>query len=419
MRSDHSVASPQTDRLSQYALVFIFGLATLLYAMQLFTPLRLTTDGITYLSFADSAVQGSGFSTIRHTYFLLPKGYPTLLFAMMKTGLFSSATLVASNLLFLGLALVLSFKTLTALAFEREAAAAACLLTLLSYATVKHVTQAMSDFLFFFSAACAFWLMTRKGPYKWLAIVPSLCAAEVRLLGLALFVPIAYLVWKSAAKRPRILVPVCGVVALCLGIGLWAGRRYFATNLELLHRYGVGRFLWLAIVTHCEDFGQLLLNLPYTKLGTWSAVWIISTGAVGLLLFVTGIIALYRSSPMVSFYLLGCTVLILPWPYTDPRFWLPVMPYVCVAIYTGMILLFKRVPRWTLGSYVALFCIAGFAALGYSTWLTFSGPKFPYRYGDGALRSAYIAHCSGSVEAGNREALNLLRRYEWRCEGKD
>jgi hypothetical protein len=90
-----------------------------------------------------------------------------------------------------------------------------------------------------------------------------------------------------------------------------------------------------------------------------------------------------------------------------------------VAIWKGIVQVFGRIPRWAIVGYAALFSVAGFAALGYSTWITFSGPKFPYRYGDGGLRSAYIAHCSGSAESSNQLALNLLRRYEWHCDARE
>lgn len=401
--------------LTGYALVVLFGLATLVYMLQVFTPLRLTSDGITYLSFADAAAQGHGFATIHQTYFVFPKGYPTFLFGLMRMGVFSSAALVASNLVFLWLALTLSYKTLISLGFERLVAGTACLLTYLSYATIKHVTQAMSDFLFFFLAALAFWLMTRKSPSKWLAILPCMCAVEVRLLGLALFVPLAFLVWQSAAKRPKILIPLGVLVAACLAIGAWAGQRYFATNTSLLHQYGFGHFVWLSANTHFEDFGQLVINLPWTKLPASSAVLIKSIGAIAFVMFALGAIVLFESSPLISLYLLGCSVLILPWPYTDPRFWLPVMPYIVVAIWKGIVRIRGSVPTWTAAGYTALFSIAGFAALGYSTWITFSGPMFPYRYGDGGLRSAYAARCA-ATDSKNQDALNLLRRYEWHCE---
>jgi hypothetical protein len=213
----------------------------------------------------------------------------------MRMGIFSSGVLVASNLIFLWLALILSHRSLIDLGFEREVAAISCLLTYLCYATVKHVTQAMSDFLFFFLAALAFWLMTRKSSYKWLAILPGLCAVEVRLIGLALFVPMAFLVWQSAAKRPKILIPLCGLVVVCLGIGVWTSRRYFETNTSLLHQYGVGHFVWLSANVHWEDFGQLAVNLPWTKLPAWTILLIKATGAIAFFLFAWGAILLFKS----------------------------------------------------------------------------------------------------------------------------
>lgn len=399
-------------------IVIVVVLASLFYILQAFTPLRLTSDGIAYLSFADSALQGQGLQAIAQNRFSFPKGYPVFLFGMMKTGIFSSATLVISNLIFFGLALVLSRQSLVALGFESEIASLSCLLTYLSYAAIKHITQAMSDFLYFFLAAFAFWLLTRKGPSRWLAVIPGLCAAEVRLLGLALFVPISFLVWQWAAKRPKILIPLCAVVVGCLGIGVWAGRRYFAIGSLLFRHYGMLEFARLSAATHCLDFGQLIFNLPWTKLPTWTLGLIIGTGAIGILLFILGVVALYKSSPLVSFYLAASSALILPWPYTDPRFWVPIMPYMVVAIWAAIIRIRRSVPNWTVLGYTALFSMAGFAALGYSSWITFSGPNFPYRYGDGELRRAYIAGCSGSADPGNPAAINLLRRYEWKCGAK-
>ena len=419
LSSSNSVLPPEsTPNASTKVLFAIFGLATLLYLLQLWTPLRLTTDGISYLTFADAAAQGDGLASIRQGHFSFPKGYPGFLFFMMRTGVFSSAALVASNLLLLALALVFSYQALTAIGFQKQPAGIGCLLTYLSYATVKHITQAMSDFLFFFLAACSFWLMTRRSWYKWFAVVPGLCAVEVRLLGVALFVPIAFLLWKSAAKRPKVLMPAVGVAACCLAIGIWSGRHYFANNSSLLQYYGLGQFLRLAGATHCEDFGQLIIDLPWTKLPVWTAVFIIGTEAIGLGLFFIGLWEVHKLSPLLSFYLIGCTLLILPWPFTDPRFWMPIMPYGVVVIWQAITHFCARVPKWTVIAYITLFLIAGFGALGYSTWITFSGPKFPDRYGDGGLRNVYAARCTGSPGSDNESALTLLRRYEWRCDPK-
>ncbi|HYA23864.1 MAG TPA: hypothetical protein VEF05_06870, partial [Terriglobales bacterium] len=116
-------------------------------------------------------------------------------------------------------------------------------------------------------------------------------------------------------------------------------------------------------------------------------------------------------------YLIAYTALILPWPFTDPRFWLPVMPFVFLAIAEGIAFVFRRVPQFSLAvPYVIAFCVLGFGALGYSTWLTFSGPRFSERYGDGLLRTAYQANCSSAAVGANERALELLRRYAWHCQ---
>jgi hypothetical protein len=245
-----------------------------------------------------------------------------------------------------------------------------------------------------------------------------LCAVEVRLIGLALFVPMAFLVWQSAAKRPKILILLCTLVAVCLGIGVWTSRRYFGTNTSLLHQYGVGHFVWLSANVHFEDFGQLAINLPWTKLPAPTILLIKATGAIAFFLFAWGAILLFKSSPLLSLYLLGCSLLILPWPYTDPRFWLPILPYVVVAIWKAIVQISGPLPKWTTAGYVALFSIAGFVALGYSTWITFSGPMFPSRYGDGGLSHAYAARCAAPLDPANGDAITLLQRYEWHCDAK-
>lgn len=66
---------------------------------------------------------------MRERRFGFPKGYPTFLLVMMRTGVFSSAALVVSNLIFLCLALAFSFQSLVTLGFERGVSTVARLFT--------------------------------------------------------------------------------------------------------------------------------------------------------------------------------------------------------------------------------------------------------------------------------------------------
>ena len=404
----------------------VFVLAVLLYVLQVFTPLRLTTDGVAYLSLADLAAT-QGFPALAHTEFQFPKGYPAFVFVLMKVGIFSSASMVLVNLICFAVGVALSFRTLLALGFERFQAVMACVLTVLSFAAVKHITQGMSDFLFFALAATACWFMTLQSRLKWLAILPCVaCALEVRFIGLALLFPLAAMTWSSAKKRPVALARTGLVVAGLMIAGVWAGRHYVLKNFQILRLGGLAQFLGRNVIAHFQDFGEMMLNVPASKLPVWAYGVTLLVGIIAIVCFWTGIVVLWRRSPWCAAYMAGYCCLILPWPYTDPRFWLPAMPFVLLTLYAGASAVLKAsfktalegVPKLAVVAYCILFCGLGFAALGYSTWLTFSGPKFPDRYGDRLLRTTYLTGCSAPGADVNLPALNLLRRYEWHCRDR-
>ena len=142
-----------------------------------------------------------------------------------------------------------------------------------------------------------------------------------------------------------------------------------------------------------------------------------------MFLFFAGTVAVWSGSQWLSAYLIACCLLILPWPYTDPRFWLHILPFVVVAIVLGVQAVaeklhcsFAGLPAGLAFAYAVVFCCLGLAALGYSTWITFSGPQFPYRYGDGLLRPTYLTGCSSPAsDRTDSRSLHLLRVYEWHC----
>lgn len=405
------------DSLSRY-ISHVGILAAALYLAQLFTPLRLTSDAIDYLSLADSALKGDGLTTLLSAHFRFPKGYAVFAFLLMKVGLFSSVTLVAFNLLFFAIGLALSFRTLIALGFQRSQAMVACLMTLLSFTAVKHITQGMSDFLFFAAASCVCWLITVKSPYRWAAmLLCAMCAIEMRFIGLALLAPLLVTAFSDLRKRPIVMAVASSVAFGGLAIGLWVGRHYLLANADLLRSYGWFRFLETTATTHSQDFAELIINAPFSKLPAGLSVLLLLVGAATFLIFVTGVFALRDRARWLFAYLVAYSALILPWPFTDPRFWLPVMPFVCVAIAEGISVVFAHAPKLAIvAPYMIAFCVVGFGALGYSTWLTFSGPKFSARYGDGLLRTAYQANCSSASANADQRALELLRRYDWHCQ---
>jgi hypothetical protein len=404
------------DKALRNIVYFTFGVSIAFYLTQLFTPLRLTTDSIAYLSLADTAAREGFFHALKQPKFPFPKGYPAFIFLFMKAGIFSSTALVISNLLLFAAGLIFSFRTLTSLGCERSHALIACLFTLVSFTAVKFVTQGMSDFLFFALSACACWLITLQNRYRWAAILLCVaCAIEVRFIGLALIAPIAVSIWPFIRRRPVALAVAAAATFGCLCAGIWAGHHYLASNLQIFRNNGLGRFATRNLVAHFQDFGELAGNAPLSQLPHWIHGPALVLGSVALVFFFMGIIALWARCQWLCCYLIAYSGLILPWPYSDPRFWLPAMPFVVFTVHAGIMAVFKSIPTRALVVYGAIFCALGFVAMGYSTRLTFAGSQFAYRYGDGRLRSTYLTHCSIPTGIVEEPALNLLRRYEWGC----
>lgn len=393
--------------------------ALLLYVTQAFTPLRLDTDGIHYLSLADDAATQGFADTIWSRAFSFPKGYPVFVFLMMKAHLFSSATLVLSNLLFLCSALVLSLLTLLNLGFSKLESTLACLLTLVSFAVVKHITQGRSDFLFFFLASLACWTITLTGWRRWLLLAPCVaCAVEVRFIGLALLPPIAVELWQQIRDNSFWKLVTVSLLVVGSAAGVLAGYKYLLWYSGLVQNIGLTPVLKNDVVSHIKDFTELASNAPLSKLPAALHAPLLVFGVFAFGLIVTGTVRLWRRSRWLSCYLIACGALVLPWPYTDPRFWLPVMPFVFVAMHIGCQAILPRQRPQLIAAYIVLFCAMGFLALGYSTWLTFSGPKFAYRYGDGLLANIYAARCEAyDSDPLKEDAARLLQRYEWHCGG--
>ena len=398
------------------SLQFTFAAAIILYLLQAFTPLRLMSDSIGYLSLADAANHTGILKTWREP-FPFPKGYPLFLFLLMKSGVFSSAAVVLANLVLFGVGLFLSFRTLVAIGFQRHVAHAACLLTLLSFAAVKYATQAMSDFLFFAIASAVCWLLTLDNPNKWIPVMlGTIAAIEVRVVGLALLAPVLVVAWPLLRRHRWLVTGFSCLVILFAAAGLTVGHRYWAGDFAYIVSVGFPEYVKRGVLAHSQGFGEVALNLPLSKLPHVALVPVLLTGAGFFVLLVRGVIAIRRQSIWLCCYLAAFGILVLVWPFTEPRFWLPIMPFLVVALAEGTgVLLAKPRMAWLPVAYAIVFCVVGFIDLAYSTRVTFSGSQFAYVYGDGNLASTYLANCDVANTSDQPVALHLLQRYEWHC----
>jgi hypothetical protein len=423
------------------------GLALLLvalaYLVQIASPLRLVGDGVDYLLQASSAADGHGFR-VHGERSMRPPGYPALIFLLVKAGIGKSWAIVALNCLLLGIGCWSSYYVLRS-SFGLEAAAAeiVCLLTLLSFVMVKHVTYPLSDVCFFGASMPCLLLLVRAeadtspGRYWRLAAAAPLLVfcTEVRTIGIALIPAFAWAMvggapwarsvpqWLRRHRIASLVLLLVVFVALVWGGRMFLHSRYLQFNAKTLHRRGViGNFV-ADLQDHTIEWGELAVNAPVSKLPRGLEVPVRIAGFLAFLLATMGIWEKRRTLDASVLYALGFAAIVLAYPWFDTRLWLPVLPLLMGYVLIGARRLVpSRLLRPAIFGYCSIFCLLGMVALGYSTRLTFAGSRFPDLYGDGTLRAAYRTALLGESPENladiDQDALYLLRRYEWRLSSK-
>jgi len=420
-----------------------FALVSAAYLAQIPTALRLVSDGIDYLLQASSALDGGGFR-VHGERSMRPPGYPALIFLLAKAGMGWSWAIVALNCLLLGIGCWASYFVLRgSFGFQAGAAQLTCLLTLLSFVMVKHVTYPLSDICFFgASTTCLLLLLQAQDGtqsrrfWRLLFAVPLMVfCIELRTIGVAL---IPAFVWamvggaigarKLAQRLPQHRFASLLLFLLMLVVTAGIGRsffhsRYLQFNLPIFIKRGVLGTLASNLRDHTTEWGELTINAPVSKLPGVLELPVRIVGFLAMLLCATGIWQQRKKFDVVAWYMVGYACVVLAYPWSDARLWLPVLPLLIGYVSIG---LRRMIPPDRLQpailAYCALFCLLGVAALAYSTRLTFAGARFPDLYGDGRLaatyRMAFRGGTPGEVNGINQDALYLLRRYEWRLAVK-
>jgi ABC-type multidrug transport system fused ATPase/permease subunit len=421
----------------------VFVLVAVAYLAQIATPLRLVGDGIDYLLQASSAVDGDGFR-VHGERSMRPPGYPTLIVVLTKAGVGRTWAIVALNCLLLGIGCWASYFLLRiSFGFQVEAAQLICLLTLLSFVMVKHVTYPLSDICFFgASTTCLLMFLQAEGDTQsrrfWRLIFAALLMAfciELRTIGVAL---IPAFVWalvggatgaRKATQRLR-QHRIASILLLLFTLILVAGivesflhSRYLQFNLPIFQKRGVLGTLASNLLDHTTEWGELTVNAPVSKLPGVLELPVRIVGLFAIMLCAIGIWQKCKKVDALVWYGLGYACIVLAYPWCDARLWLPVLPLLIAYVLIGMRRIVPpKLVRPVVLAYCALFCLLGVVALAYTTRLTFAGARFPDLYGDGLLRATYRTAFQGEMPNNandiNQDALYLLRRYERRSAPK-
>ena len=196
-------ARVSTTWLRKHLWRSIFIVLVLMYAAQLYSPLRISEDTVGFLSAAESGYRGEG---LLYEGREMPNlsGYPVMIVGLLKLGLGHPWVLAGLNLLFLTAALW-GVWTIARREYEmtEERTWKLLCLCLSSFVVLKHSTIPMSDIPFLGILMPCLVVMLRaeketarrRWMYVGIAIGLVLLSLWTRRAGVALAMPLAMTIW--------------------------------------------------------------------------------------------------------------------------------------------------------------------------------------------------------------------------------
>ena len=311
----------------------------------------------------------------------------------------------------------------------------ACLLTILSFSITKHTPVVASDIPYFGLSLASLAAFEHFGTMQgkvlqqiaWLlgGIFLLTAATLTRSIGVTLLPALGWSVLQIGWVRRRLLSDrrfvIGGIAFVMVAVGVWWGRfaqSYYGGLFIQAYRGGLARSLGSIVFMRLKQLGEVTLNIPINRFSAVRSVsWIV--GSIVVAGLVHGVYRRRRSLTTTHVYLLSCLggLLLTPWAGGAGRYLIPVLSILIVALIAELQSLWARLGWARIGVYgiCALYVAMGIVAMGYSTWLTFSGPKFPERYGDGRLTATYRRYLLDQPPAPgeelNPEGLKVLQRY--------
>jgi hypothetical protein len=164
------------------------------------------------------------------------------------------------------------------------------------------------------------------------------------------------------------------------------------------------------------ELGEAFINVPSGRVLPLMRLCLMIAGSVALAMAAIGMTK--RGFGLIEVYCLAYGAVILVWPYSDPRFLIPLVPFLMVYAFIGTGGL--GVGQWRrrlIAAWAVFYISAGVASLYYSAEITFAGEKFPLLYGDGSLRPTYcyfLRACPVESHTINPHALKLLETFQTR-----
>ena len=400
------------------------------YFLQAATPFRLHPDTIVLFSVAETAAHGGGF-LYRGKPTVYPPGYPALLAILIRLNLAHVWVIVGINIIFLTIGLLAVRHIFESKLFSEQFVLGVCILSLLSFIFIIYSAIPLTDTLFFGVSMCCLAVMNKLASSHFslrrviVSVVLVTASVCVRRIGIALIPALLYMLIVQSDLRLYIMrlsvrmKAAAILVAASVGVAVaWVVRT--TSTLRDFNNAPRGQTAidsLLGILTfRLKELGEIVLNVPSGALPPIVQDILPFIGALAFALVFGGIVSRRKQFGVVEAYVISYVAVILVWPFYDPRFWLPVIPFLIA--YSGLSLrrLMQResVARQIVRGYVLMFVVIGLVTLASNTTMSLSGSRFADVYPE--YHSTYCAawHCKEGFDAAKVDAdgLHLLRSYK-------
>jgi hypothetical protein len=377
----------------------------ILFFLNCFTPLRLHYDMLRYFAIKDCLESKCPPEADPNDY--LPYGYTGLLLLLSKLGILKSFSVVFMNCIYLfgGLYFVRKIFITIRLPFFLF------FIVLLNWTIIKFVTHPLSElqYLFFSIASLYSFSLFVRNRNIWSLLAAFLLAGIAfltRTVGLTLLAALfAALLWEYRKQLILLLkqnrIFLLGLL-VCMAVVI-----IFSRQLGLNHYTGVmskqfeeGRRFSNVLGWHFSEWGEILINTSRYKvmgffpgqMGNWIFIVVGLLGVCGFIY-----ICFIRKNQIpfiVKAYLFFYMLLMFNWPFTDPRFWVPVIPLIA-ALVSQISLPRNSLIKMLSTIYLAVYIGLGLIALGFTTYTSFDKKEFSKTQAGGVYRNEYETHFFG------------------------
>lgn len=403
----------------------IFCLVMFLVLLNLFTPLRLNTDGIRYLNileFLNGNLDKNSFAA--HDF--LPHGYPLFLFFFEKIHLLSPALITLINIL-----CTLTSSYILAKLLKIENRLIYFSIVMISFINIKQFTLPISDqfFTLLFIWSIYLWVIFFNGRLYFIipALIVTVLSIYVRTAGIAVIIGvILYTIYlnKNLLLNKKILSGIIAILIIFFfiifiyNLSLFEKKIDYIRQLEMEGMVKNPFSIIKRLFIHFQELGEVAINIPYSKLSPMihlkafdsSLFILIVAGIISLYIIFKSVIYLKLYKSLVFWAFFSYLMMIFLWPFYDTRFLVPIIPLFLYLFYYYISNLLKI--RFIKITQVVLYVSLGLISLVYSDALSLNKLFFLKHYGfDPKLTENYRIHFKNETLDISQKPVYDINKY--------